>query len=481
MEALLEKYKIIEQIGEGTFGTVFLAKEIKLNRKVVLKILQPHEDKEISKRDLKRYVARVKKFANLKVEGLVQYHELISPDEKMNKAAVISDYLRGANLREFLRDEEVSNKDLVKVMIEAAHVLQGFHEEELYHGNIRPTNIFVHSNFTVTLTDPGLDDCDNMELEAPSLFYSNTLNIGREMQHLAGSFISVIMRQYSAIFEERTSEPGKLSHDETLEEMRRNFKIILVSRFADLLFDTVGSNPYKRPDSMVELIKELKKVLKASDRKVLSAPLKSNNLIYVPKKTKAEDEFDPTSIEPKEGDGTKIKKRKEKLKIESLKIRKEKNENTNSCTFKRKRGTHSRADDDIDLDSLRDRSRFNVSIVVTAIAIVILFISVKNGGIDKIFSSKQNQQKQVNVGFTIYSEDLKVVAYAIDQNNQFNKKKIYARLKKIDALLEKNKDKPEYDTYINKKIELIEIASVSDSEFLVHRVLDDIENEIDSI
>lgn len=487
MEALLEKYEIIEKIGEGPLGTVVYGKEKKLGRSVILKILESNPDENIYPEDLERYIDHIKKLANLKIPGLVEYYELIPPSEGSDKAGIVMEYVDGVNLRDFIREESTTNHHLLNVLKETAESLKSFHGHSILHGNIRPNNIFIDVNGNVKLTDPGLEGFEEINYESPSIIYNHKIDKLSEVQHLGACFVSVVLREFADLFQEYSSDPNGLSADELVAEMQRNLKIILIGQFADLIFEMVNANPYKRPETMADLVKRTKDIIKNSDRKKLGSPLRENRFIYVRASGNIEDELEPTIVREdrtrenlSKTKTSRTKSKARKLKVESAEDRKYKFEG-GSSGIRSRRGTRSRTGL-VDLESLRP-NKTNISAIIAVVAILILIVGTKNGGLTDLFEGqhKEEVRKELEVATELENEELKVVAYAIDQNEGFNKEKLYERLKKIDALIEKNRDKPEFNTYMNKKIELIEIASVSDSEFLVHRVLDDIENEIDSI
>lgn len=484
VEALLEKYEIIEKIGEGPIGTVLLGKEKKLNRNVVLKILQANPGENILPADLERYIKHIKKLVNLNIPGLVKYYELIPPADGGDKAGIVMEYVDGINLRDFIREEATTNNHLLRVLKETATSLKTFHKNNILHGNIRPTNIFIDVNGAVKLTDPGLGGFEDINYESPSIMYHHKIDKLTEVQHLGACFVSVILREFAELFQEYSSDPNGLSADELVAEIQRNLKIILIGPFVDLIFEMVNADPYRRPETMSDLLKRTKEILTNSDRKKLSSPLRENRFIYIPTNENIEDELEPTVIREDRTRETQRKKKSKgkvrKLKMEDIEVRRQKYE-SGAHSFKGRRRTRSRSNL-VDLDSLKP-NKTNLSAIIAAIASAFLIIGLKNGGISEWIQGNQNsgEQEELQVAVELDNKELKVVAYAIDQSKGFNKVKIYERLKNIDALIEKNKDKPEFNTYMNKKIELIEIASVSNSEFLVHRVLDDIENEIDSI
>lgn len=482
MERLESKYEILEPMGDIEREAMYVAKEIGLEREVVIKIIRPNPDEGISKRGVKEYISHLKKLANLNISGLVSYLELLEPVEGDEAGYIVMEYIDGMNLKEYIKSDQVNNKDLLKVLMEVARSLSSLHKAKVCHSNIRPDNILI-SEGHVTLINPGLNNYEKAQSPAPALFANDKVDKVTEIHHLGACFISVILKQYHNIFADYSSPPGELDEKEMIEEMQRNFKLILVSGFAELLFDMVNSNPYKRPQSTNELAKRVKEILTKFDRNKLTSPLVTNRLIFLPKTIDIEDELEPTVVTESRKLAEKSKSKgvnsKKILKVEEVTERKEKYEDTISKRFslrKRRRTGHHGEEEYL------EEIPYKNSIITAGVVIVILLVFiVSQGGIREMFKAEPEQIVDNDITSELTNPELKVMVFAVEGNEEFNREKIYERIKKLDALVAKNRARPQFNTYMNKKVELLEIASISNSEYLIHRVLDDIENEIESI
>lgn len=131
-------FKLIEKIGEGSFGTVYRAKQQSLDRDVALKIT-PNIGNE----------AQV--MAHLEHDGIVRvFSETL--DENRQLRFICMQYVPGSNLEKSgiqWADEE----SILRLGIQLAEALRYAHERGVLHLDVKPSNILIHESGRVFLTD----------------------------------------------------------------------------------------------------------------------------------------------------------------------------------------------------------------------------------------------------------------------------------------------------------------------------------------
>jgi len=144
-------YEVIRQIGIGGMGEVCLAKDLKLDRRVAIKILNKRFSRDES--NLERFVREAKAASALNHPNILVIHEIGD-----NEAAhyIVSEFIEGKTLREVLTQAQMSLADVLDVAIQIAGALSAAHGAHLVHRDIKPENVMVRPDGYVKVLDFGL-------------------------------------------------------------------------------------------------------------------------------------------------------------------------------------------------------------------------------------------------------------------------------------------------------------------------------------
>ncbi len=149
------RYKIEQEIGRGAFGTVFLAHDQRLDRKVALKILTPPGD--LSENDKKHIVDRFLKeaqaAARLSHPNIVIIYDISRSKEKH---FISMEYLEGKPLSALLTAEPLPLQRSIDLAGQVLAALEFAHSHGIIHRDVKPGNIFIMPDETVKLVDFGL-------------------------------------------------------------------------------------------------------------------------------------------------------------------------------------------------------------------------------------------------------------------------------------------------------------------------------------
>ncbi len=144
-------YEIIEQIGVGGMGEVYLAQDEKLDRPVALKILnQKFNEHEINRR---RFIQEAKAVSALNHPNIMVIHEIVETDETL---FIVSEYIKGKTLREIFADSPLDLSEVLDISIQIANALTAAHSAKIIHRDIKPENIMVRTDGFVKILDFGL-------------------------------------------------------------------------------------------------------------------------------------------------------------------------------------------------------------------------------------------------------------------------------------------------------------------------------------
>src|SRR5210317_922130 len=101
--SVVSKYKILEKLGEGGMGEVYLAEDTELNRNVALKFLPPNlcQDEDCRK----RFKREAQAAAQLSHPNIVTIHEV---GEYKNKPYFVMEHIEGLSLKEYSKNKNLT-------------------------------------------------------------------------------------------------------------------------------------------------------------------------------------------------------------------------------------------------------------------------------------------------------------------------------------------------------------------------------------
>ena len=136
--ALEGRYAIERELGEGGMATVYLADDLKHERKVGLKVLKPELAAVVG---AERFLAEIKTTANLKHPHILP---LFDSGEADSFLFYVMPYLEGENLRDRIdREKQLPVDEAVALASKVAGALQHAHEHGVIHRDIKPGNILL--------------------------------------------------------------------------------------------------------------------------------------------------------------------------------------------------------------------------------------------------------------------------------------------------------------------------------------------------
>lgn len=149
------KYRLLELLGRGGMGKVYLCEHTRMRRKVAVKILPP--DKAADPVLLRRFEREARAVAALDHPNIVRAHDLDS-DGRLN--FLVMEYVDGVGLDEIVRGSGPLPVDRACNYIgQAAQGLQHAHEAGLVHRDVKPANLLIDRNGRVKILDLGLVRC----------------------------------------------------------------------------------------------------------------------------------------------------------------------------------------------------------------------------------------------------------------------------------------------------------------------------------
>ncbi|OGT92146.1 MAG: hypothetical protein A2083_00520 [Gemmatimonadetes bacterium GWC2_71_9] len=137
--ALSDRYAIERELGAGGMATVYLAHDVRHDRKVALKVLRPELASILG---AGRFLSEIKTTANLQHPHILPLHD---SGEAEGIVYYVMPYVEGESLRDRLaREKQLPVEEAVRIAREVASALDYAHRRGVVHRDIKPENILLH-------------------------------------------------------------------------------------------------------------------------------------------------------------------------------------------------------------------------------------------------------------------------------------------------------------------------------------------------
>jgi serine/threonine protein kinase len=148
---LVSHYRILEKIGAGGMGEVYLAEDTKLKRKVALKFLAAHSSDDSDA--CSRFLNEARAAAALDHPNICPIYEI---DEANKRTFIAMAFVEGESLREKTKSGPMKIDDLIRIGIDIAKGLEEAHDKNIIHRDIKSANVMINSKGVAKITDFGL-------------------------------------------------------------------------------------------------------------------------------------------------------------------------------------------------------------------------------------------------------------------------------------------------------------------------------------
>jgi formylglycine-generating enzyme required for sulfatase activity len=151
VEIILDRYRVIKQLGEGSFGRVFLARDEKLDRLVAIKVAKKaFKDTE----RLKSFFEEARILASLDHPHIVPVYDVGSSE--VEGVFFISKFIDGVSLAQKIKEGGFSLEDAIANVLMVSEALGHAHEKGLVHRDVKPDNILLDQLGNAHVADFGL-------------------------------------------------------------------------------------------------------------------------------------------------------------------------------------------------------------------------------------------------------------------------------------------------------------------------------------
>ena len=137
--ALAGRYRVIREIGQGGMATVYLARDLRHDRPVALKVLRPELGAVLG---VDRFLSEIRVTANLQHPNLLP---LFDSGESDGTLFYVMPFVDGESLRHRLdREKQLPVDDVVRMASSIGGALDYAHRHGVVHRDLKPENILLH-------------------------------------------------------------------------------------------------------------------------------------------------------------------------------------------------------------------------------------------------------------------------------------------------------------------------------------------------
>lgn len=155
---VLGNYRVLDRIGAGGLGVVFLAEHVHLRRRVAVKVVPLYTQTE--RHLIRRFLREIQTVASLNHPNIVTAIDAgACPGANENDRDLyyfVMEYLLGQELEELARDKPLPVGKVCAWIYQIASALATAHQHQLIHRDIKPSNIFITQEGVAKLLDFGL-------------------------------------------------------------------------------------------------------------------------------------------------------------------------------------------------------------------------------------------------------------------------------------------------------------------------------------
>jgi Tol biopolymer transport system component len=147
----ISHYEIIDMIGRGGMGEVYLAKDLKLNRRIALKLLPTDYTRD--KDRLRRFQREAQAASALNHPNVLTIHET---GQFQDQQFIATEFVDGETLRQRMKRGPLNIGAALDVATQTASALAAAHSAGIVHRDIKPENVMLRPDGYVKVLDFGL-------------------------------------------------------------------------------------------------------------------------------------------------------------------------------------------------------------------------------------------------------------------------------------------------------------------------------------
>ena len=265
------KYDLLSQLGAGGMGSVWLARDLMLERKVALKELLKHSNNGPDRAERRtRVLSEARAMARVIHPAIVKIYDVFRDDD--DDPWIVMEYIRGRSLAQLIEQGTLDERTVAAIGLPVLDGLRAAHRAGVMHRDVKPANILVADDDSIFLVDFGIAKIagdptltsqsrilGTTEFMAPERLLGHKLTPASDLWSLGVTFFCAL-EGYSPFV-----RPSFRNHEAVIASILSNDPPPLEhkGRLADLVLRLLEKDPDRRPgsgevDAELTLIKDSK-------------------------------------------------------------------------------------------------------------------------------------------------------------------------------------------------------------------------------
>jgi serine/threonine protein kinase len=259
------KYRLLQRLGSGGMGSVYLCEHLHMRRRVAIKVLPLSQSQDTFSLDL--FYKEARAVAALDDPNIVRAHDM---DHEGNLHFIVLEYVDGTNLHDIVRRHgPLSIARAAHYIRQAAHGLQHAHEAGLVHRDIKPGNLLLDRNGVIKILDLGLarffhEPEDNLSHDhergnvlgtadflAPEQVHDSRVDIRADIYSLGGTFYFLLSGR--SPFQEGTAAQKLMWHQTRRPKPIRALRPEVPEEMSRIVDKMLAKDPKERYQTPAEV------------------------------------------------------------------------------------------------------------------------------------------------------------------------------------------------------------------------------------
>jgi hypothetical protein len=174
-EAAIGRYELLRELGRGSMGVVYEARDPALGRRIALKTITPRTRGDSLATYEERFLSEARIAARLSHPGIVIVHD-VGRDTASGTLYMALEFLKGQTLADLVQGgRPLAPKDALRLVAQVARALHHAHSEGVIHRDIKPANVMVLPTGEAKIMDFGIAKVDTSQLTTPGMFVGTPL------------------------------------------------------------------------------------------------------------------------------------------------------------------------------------------------------------------------------------------------------------------------------------------------------------------
>ncbi len=164
------RYEIIETLGRGAMGVVYLARDPLIDRQVALKTLRVDLDDDVATEFRERFLREARAAGRINHAGIVTIHD-VGEDPESGLVFIAMEFIEGQDLKKLMASgRRFRPAEAARIAAEVAHALDYAHSLGVVHRDIKPANIILTRDGSPKITDFGIARVESSNLTMDGQF-----------------------------------------------------------------------------------------------------------------------------------------------------------------------------------------------------------------------------------------------------------------------------------------------------------------------